>query len=129
MNVLLCSLTLLFFGASLVPTAVRADPLTIDLTRAVAPATTSPYGPGTAKNPRGEEITADSRSFFLNGKPWIPVVGEFHYTRYPRAEWREELLKMKAGGINTVSAYVFWIHHEESRASTIGTGRDRCAIF
>ena len=123
MNVLLCLLTLLFFGASLVPAAVRADPLTIDLTRASAPATASPYGPGTAKNPRGEEITADSRSFFLNGKPWIPIVGEFHYARYPRAEWREELLKMKAGGINTVSTYVFWIHHEEERGKYDWSGQ------
>jgi beta-galactosidase len=41
------------------------------------------------------------------------VVGEFHYARDPRTEWRDELLKMKAGGINTVSTYVFWIHHEE----------------
>ena len=40
-------------------------------------------------------------------------MGEFHFARYPREEWRDELLKMKAGGINTISTYVFWIHHEE----------------
>jgi beta-galactosidase len=40
-------------------------------------------------------------------------MGEFHYSRYPANEWREELLKMKAGGISIVSTYVFWIHHEE----------------
>jgi hypothetical protein len=40
-------------------------------------------------------------------------MGEFHYTRYPSSEWRGELLKMKAGGIDIVSTYVFWIHHEE----------------
>ena len=113
MNVPLNLSAVLLAGASLVPAIVKADPLTIDLTHATAPATASPYGPGTMKNPHGDEITADSRSFFLNGKPWIPIVGEFHYARYPHAEWREELLKMKAGGINTVSTYVFWIHHEE----------------
>jgi hypothetical protein len=40
-------------------------------------------------------------------------MGEFHFARYPENEWREELLKMKAGGIDIVSTYVFWIHHEE----------------
>jgi hypothetical protein len=60
-------------------------------------------------------VTADSRSFLLDGKPWVPIAGEFHYARYPRSDWRDELLKMKAGGINTVSSYVFWIHHEEIR--------------
>ena len=27
--------------------------------------------------------------------------------------WEEELCKMKAGGIDIVSSYIFWIHHEE----------------
>jgi beta-galactosidase len=94
-----------------------ADPLAIDLTRNVPPAATCPYGPGTTTNPNGDAITVDQRSFFFNGKPWIPVVGEFHYARYPREEWRDELLKMKAGGINTVSTYVFWIHHEEAQGT------------
>jgi hypothetical protein len=42
-------------------------------------------------------------------------MAEFHYARYPRAEWRDALLKMKACGINVVASYVFWIHHEEVR--------------
>ena len=40
-------------------------------------------------------------------------MGEMHYSRVPAAEWREELLKMKAGGVEIVATYVFWIHHEE----------------
>lgn len=92
-----------------------AEPLAIDLTAGPAPAKEAPLLGGTATDGKGSGIRADSGSFFLDGKPWIPVVGEFHYSRYPRAEWREELLKMKAGGINTVSTYVFWIHHEEER--------------
>jgi hypothetical protein len=40
-------------------------------------------------------------------------MGEIHFSRYPRAEWREALEKMKAGGIKIVSTYVFWNHHEE----------------
>jgi len=40
-------------------------------------------------------------------------MGEFHFSRYPENEWRGELLKMKAGGVDIVATYVFWIHHEE----------------
>jgi beta-galactosidase len=100
----------------------RGDPLTIDLTKEIPLAAASPYGPGTTVNPQGQELTADQRSFFLDGKPWIPVLGEFHYTRVPREAWREELLKMKAGGINTISTYVFWIHHEEVQGTLDWSG-------
>lgn len=47
-----------------------------------------------------------------DGKPWIPTMGEFHYARYPRSEWRLEIEKMKACGVDIVATYVFWIHHE-----------------
>ena len=45
--------------------------------------------------------------------PWFPVMGEMHYSRYPKAYWKESLYKMKAGGVDIVSCYAFWIHHEE----------------
>ena len=48
-----------------------------------------------------------------DGKPWIPVMGEFHFTRYPEPYWEEEILKMKASGVDVISTYIFWIHHEE----------------
>ncbi len=68
---------------------------------------------GTTRNPAGHEISVDSRSLLFDGQPVFPVMGEFHYARYPQSEWRAELLKMKAGGVDIVSTYVFWIHHEE----------------
>ena len=40
-------------------------------------------------------------------------MGEIHYSRVPESFWKEELLKMKAGGVTIVSSYVIWIHHEE----------------
>jgi hypothetical protein len=107
----------------LLPALASAAPLTIDLTTPVPPATASPYGPGTTTGPQGHSITADNRSFFLDGKPWVPVSGEFHYSRYPRGEWRDELLKMKAGGITVVSTYVFWIHQEEIQGQWDWTGQ------
>jgi beta-galactosidase len=77
------------------------------------PPITEGYKMGEARSPDGDILTLDSNSLLLNGKPWTPVMGEFHFARYPENEWREELLKMKAGGIDIVSTYVFWIHHEE----------------
>ena len=63
------------------------------------------------KNPKGEEINVTSRYFTRNGKPWIGVMGEFHFSRYGRENWHRELAKMKA--ITIVSTYLFWIYHEE----------------
>ncbi|MGN0251941.1 MAG: beta-galactosidase [Oliverpabstia sp.] len=48
-----------------------------------------------------------------NGAPWFPVMGEFHFSRYPEQYWKESVYKMKAGGVDIISTYVFWIHHEE----------------
>lgn len=63
----------------------------------------------------GRTLTVNSRWLELDGRPWMPVMGEFHYSRCPRAEWRTELLKMAAGGVDVVASYVFWNHHEEVR--------------
>ena len=50
-------------------------------------------------NPNGERIDVTSAYFVRNGKPWIAVMGEIHFSRYNRSYWYEELCKMKAGGI------------------------------
>lgn len=65
------------------------------------------------ENPSGERIDVTSRYFTRGGKPWIGVMGEYHFVRGQKAEWYEELCKMKAGGITIVATYVFWIYHEE----------------
>lgn len=56
----------------------------------------------------------DKKCLYLNGKPFIPYAGEFHYQRVPRENWEEEIAKMKAGGLNGVSAYVFWNYVQPS---------------
>ena len=71
------------------------------------------YDEGSATSPSGKVIGINSRYLMLNGKPWLPVMGEFHFSRYPASQWEEEILKMKAGGVNIVSTYVIWIHHQE----------------
>lgn len=64
-------------------------------------------------NPSGEHIEVNSYYMSIGGKPVIPVMGEFHYSRYPECQWEEEILKMKAGGVTVIPTYVFWSIHEE----------------
>lgn len=64
-------------------------------------------------NPSGERIEVNSYYMSIGGKPVIPVMGEFHYSRYPECQWEEEILKMKAGGVTVIPTYVFWSIHEE----------------
>ncbi len=99
-----------------------ANPLAITITTPPPPQTTG-FNMGDSHRPDGATLTLDSNSLRLNGKPWMPVMGEFHYARYPEGEWREELLRMKAGGIDTVATYVFWIHHEEIEGQFDWSGR------
>lgn len=57
-----------------------------------------------------------------DGKPWFPIMGEIHYSRYREDLWEESLRKMKAGGLNIASSYVIWIHHEEEEGFFDFTG-------
>jgi len=90
----------------------EAAPLAIEI-KTPPPPETGYFKMGTSRRPDGSELTLNSRNLLLNGKPWLPVMGEFHFSRCPETDWRDELLKMKAGGVDIVSTYVFWIHHEE----------------
>jgi beta-galactosidase len=71
----------------------------------------------------GHEIKVNNRYLTVDGKPWLPVMGEFHFSRYPEKYWEEEILKMKAAGIQIISTYVFWIHHEEVEGQFDWTGQ------
>ncbi len=94
-----------------------------------APAETAGFKLGSAANPAGTSISTSSRSLLRDGRPWTPVMGEFHYSRIPAAEWREELLKMKAGGIDIVATYVFWIYHEETEGAWNWSGSNDLRRF
>lgn len=59
------------------------------------------------------KYTYDKKSLIRNDRRWFPMMGEIHYSRVPQQYWKEALLKMKAGGVDIVSSYVIWIHHEE----------------
>lgn len=71
---------------------------------------------------QGNLWQVDNLSFLKNGKRFLPVMGEFHFSRYEPEDWEEELLKMKAGGVGIVATYVFWIHHEEKKGEWDFTG-------
>ena len=82
------------------------------------------------KSSTGHEIAvADNQYLTLDDKPWLPVMGEFHYSRYPQEYWEEELLKMKAGGVQIVATYVFWIHHEEIEGQFDWSGQRNLRAF
>jgi hypothetical protein len=72
--------------------------------------------------PDGTRIDVDSISLLRNNKRWLPVMGEIHYSRVDPRDWRDELLKMRAGGIDIIASYVFWIHHEEHEGEWDWTG-------
>ena len=63
--------------------------------------------------PQGKEIRVNNRYLTLGSRPIIPVMGEIHFSRIPREQWEDVILKMKACGINIIATYVLWIHHEE----------------
>ncbi len=54
-----------------------------------------------------------NKVFFHNDKPFFPVMGEYQYSRTFASSWGEDMKKMRALGINAISTYSFWIHHEE----------------
>ena len=78
---------------------------------------------GAALSPSGERLGVNSQYLTRNGKPWMPVMGEFHYSRTPADEWETELRKMKAAGIDIVATYVMWNHHEEQEGKFVWTGQ------
>jgi beta-galactosidase len=74
------------------------------------------------RNIKGDTIGVNSFYLEKNGKPFIPVIGEFHFSRYPHQYWDEELKKLKAGGVSVVATYVFWNMHEFKEGKFDWTG-------
>jgi hypothetical protein len=92
-----------------------AGPLVVDATAPAPPPETGYLRLGTTTAPGGHTLGANSQYLTRDGQPWLPVMGEFHFSRFPRARWEAQLLKMKAGGVQIVATYLFWIFHEEEK--------------
>lgn len=60
------------------------------------------------------EYQVSNHYLLRNGHPYLYRMGELHFSRLREQDWETELLKMKQGGIEIVSTYLFWIHHEET---------------
>lgn len=103
--------------------SVGANVISIDATAPVVRPEAVKAKLGTARNPRGQVIGVNSEYLTMDGKPWIPVMGEFHFSRYPEAEWEQEILKMKAAGVQVVSTYIIWNHHEQIEGEWDWTGQ------
>ena len=73
-------------------------------------------------NPQGERIDVTSLYFERGGKPYLGVMGEYHFSRDKSENWYRELCKMKAGGVGIVATYLFWIYHEEIEGEFDFTG-------
>jgi beta-galactosidase len=84
---------------------------------------------GTSRNPNGHVIAVNSQYLTMDGKPWIPVMGEFHFSRYPAAQWEQEILKMKASGVDVISTYIIWNHHEQIEGQFDWSGRRNLRQF
>jgi len=115
---------LLLPTAPLAAQAPPPAPMVIDAsapTPAPGPANYT-YDPADAISPDGHTLGLNAQYLTLDGKPWLPVMGEIHYSRVPEAEWETEILKMKSAGIQVVAAYIIWIHHEEIEGQWDWTG-------
>ena len=64
-------------------------------------------------NPSGDRISFTNYYMEKNGEPYFGVCGEFHFSRYDERYWEDEIIKMKMGGVNIVTTYIFWNLHEE----------------
>lgn len=102
---------------------------TIDISKVGSPIISGHLKLGSNKGPSGETLDANSLYFIKNGKPWYPVMGEIHFSRYPRAQWEESILKMKAAGIDVIASYVFWIYHEETEGTFNWSGDNDLRAF
>jgi beta-galactosidase len=67
--------------------------------------------------------------FMLNGKPFQIMAGEIHFQRIPREYWADRLVKLRAGGLNTVCTYVFWNALQPEPGRWDLSGRNDLAAF
>ena len=67
--------------------------------------------------------------FLLDGQALQIRCGEMHFARVPRAYWRHRLQALKAMGLNTVCAYLFWNYHEWHEGRFDWAGERDAAAF
>ncbi|HWL16341.1 MAG TPA: beta-galactosidase, partial [Opitutus sp.] len=68
--------------------------------------------PAAAASPAPHRFEIGTDTFLLDGQPFQIRCGEVHAPRVPPEYWRHRLRLVKAMGLNTVCAYLFWSLHE-----------------
>ncbi len=58
-----------------------------------------------------QQVTVTRAGLAIDGRPFPLLAGQLHYFRYPKAEWRDLLLKARAGGLNTIDTVIPWNRH------------------
>jgi beta-galactosidase len=106
-----------------VPAAPQVNKIVINASALPQTPIPSTYHGGASASPSGHTISINSMYLSMDGVPWLPVMGEFHFSRVPETEWEEEILKMKAAGVQIIATYVIWIHHEEIEGRFDWSGR------
>lgn len=56
----------------------------------------------------------ENDAFVRDGEPFKLRSGSLHYFRVPKAYWRDRMQRMKALGLNSITAYVAWNFHEQT---------------
>ena len=79
--------------------------------------------------PQAHTFTVAGKQFVLDGKPFQIISGSMHYTRVPRAYWRQRFREARAMGLNTITAYVFWNVHEPMPGVYDFSGQNDVAEF
>lgn len=77
----------------------------------------------------GNELGLNSLYLTRNGKPYIGIMGEMHYSRVPKSQWRKALELMKEGGIQIVATYIIWIYHESEEGFFNWSGDNDLSAF
>jgi beta-galactosidase len=67
--------------------------------------------------------------FLLDGERLQIRCGELHFARVPREYWLHRLKAIKAMGLNTVCAYLFWNYHEWREGKYDWSGQRDAAEF
>ncbi len=98
-------------------------PYNIDI-RGVQPAPLHALGPDfSGASPDGVTLTFNNYYLERDGKPFLAVSGECHYSRLDPSRWEDAIVKMRMGGVDIVATYVFWNHIEETEDTFDFTGR------
>jgi len=75
------------------------------------------------QSPDGHTMAWTNAYLTVDGKPFFGIAGEIHFSRLDPSRWEDALRKAKACGVNVISSYIFWIHHEETQGKFVFSGR------